>query len=102
MGILPQHYERSDFGYSILYIITVILQMPTRNCLLPVIKYARIAIYSIARYSQKANPGSCSCKSASNGCCYPIWKMDIVHMRLKQAEEIAKVIRYEQTGKTLH
>jgi hypothetical protein len=70
------------------------------NWLITGMEYEQSAIQLIATDPQKANPGSC--KSASNGCCHPSGKMDIIHMRLKQAEEIAKVIRYEQTGKTLH
>jgi phage-related protein len=59
------------------------------------------AVYTV-KFAEAVFVLHCFQKKSKAGIATPKADMDIIHMRLKQAEEIAKVIRYEQTGKTLH
>jgi phage-related protein len=59
------------------------------------------AVYTV-KFAEAVFVLHCFQKKSKAGIAIPKADMDIIHTRLKQAEEIAKVIRYEQTGKTLH
>jgi phage-related protein len=59
------------------------------------------AVYTV-KFAEAVFVLHCFQKKSKAGITTPKADMDIIHMRLKQAEEIAKAIRYEQTGKTLH
>jgi phage-related protein len=59
------------------------------------------AVYTV-KFAEAVFVLHCFQKKSKAGITTPKADMDIIHMRLKQAEEIAKAIRHEQTGKTLH
>lgn len=59
------------------------------------------AVYTV-KFAEAVFVLHCFQKKSKAGITTPKADMDIIHTRLKQAEEIAKTIRYEQTGKTLH
>lgn len=59
------------------------------------------AVYTV-KFAEAVFVLHCFQKKSKAGITTPKTDMDIIHTRLKQAEEIAKVIRHEQTGKALH
>lgn len=59
------------------------------------------AVYTV-KFAEAVFVLHCFQKKSKAGIATPKADMEIIHTRLKQAEEIAKAIRYEQTGKALH